>query len=745
MHVASIANSPRWHGVMRPIRKIAFVSPHCAVDFTNGAATATLDALVFLQSLGFQCEVFCNSRLDSPDEVVVEKMLAERGLPCMARNAKIGAYRGRMIFTVYTSVNKDSPASGLASVQNRLKPELQQDGPIFANHSQMRPTLAPGPSPGGRGENGAVPVTIFNSVSTRGAWKDREEVAAFLTGCEIFLRKNRPDVVWTYGGDPVSLAVQQLAKRLGMGVLFFLHNFSYRGLESFRAVDWIAVPSQFSRHYYRRSLGLECEVLPYVIDSGRVLAATRATSPLPDPLPEGEGDIWPHPSPLPTGKRPHPSPLPEGEGTFVTFVNPLPAKGLYAFARIAEVLSRRRPDIRLLVIEGRSGPDWRQATGIDLARLPNVTARPAMPDPRAFYAVTKVLLMPSLWNESFGLAAAEAMMNGIPVLASNRGALPETIGVALPTIERPGALHARQPRPADGRRDRILGGNDHASLGRSNRIRPLEPRRARACPVMAYRPPCADLLRFLQPHRLPGRWRQRIGDPQRASALALHGRPLNAQACARALECPEMPTPLPPIPDLPAVLCDLIRQVPRGRVTTPGTLAAAMGNPVAARWIGHFLLHHGHDSACTCHRVVRAGGVLGPYPDGSEEKTRRLEVEGVAVFEGQIQGTDCSFADFACDRPLEKLARFQNRLAKKVELLSRRGVPRLVGGVDVSYCRKGDSPIFADPLAGARRKLGQSPARKVWPPTRSLRWPAASSSGGRRFAARCAFLILRRT
>ena len=37
--------------------------------------------------------------------------------------------------------------------------------------------------------------------------------------------------------------------------------------------------------------------------------------------------------------------------------------------------------------------------------------------------MTKLLLMPSLWNESFGLVAAEAMLNGIPVLASNRGGL----------------------------------------------------------------------------------------------------------------------------------------------------------------------------------------------------------------------------------------------------------------------------------------------------------------------------------
>ena len=50
-------------------------------------------------------------------------------------------------------------------------------------------------------------------------------------------------------------------------------------------------------------------------------------------------------------------------------------------------------------------------------------------DPRKFYRVTKAIVMPSLWNESFGLVAAEAMANGIPVLASNRGALPETVGL----------------------------------------------------------------------------------------------------------------------------------------------------------------------------------------------------------------------------------------------------------------------------------------------------------------------------
>ena len=71
-----------------------------------------------------------------------------------------------------------------------------------------------------------------------------------------------------------------------------------------------------------------------------------------------------------------------------------------------------------------------QGLGIDLGKLKNITILPNTHDPRRFYAITRLLLMPSLWNESFGRAAAEAMLNGIPVLASNRGALPETVGDA---------------------------------------------------------------------------------------------------------------------------------------------------------------------------------------------------------------------------------------------------------------------------------------------------------------------------
>ena len=43
--------------------------------------------------------------------------------------------------------------------------------------------------------------------------------------------------------------------------------------------------------------------------------------------------------------------------------------------------------------------------------------------------------MPSLWHESGGRAAIEALSLGIPVIATNRGGLPEVLGDAAITID----------------------------------------------------------------------------------------------------------------------------------------------------------------------------------------------------------------------------------------------------------------------------------------------------------------------
>jgi glycosyltransferase involved in cell wall biosynthesis len=73
------------------------------------------------------------------------------------------------------------------------------------------------------------------------------------------------------------------------------------------------------------------------------------------------------------------------------------------------------------------------------------------PDPRAFYAVSKLVLVPSLWRESFGRVATEAVMNGVPVIASTRGALPEVLADAGTLLDIPARYTPQTgvPPPAD--------------------------------------------------------------------------------------------------------------------------------------------------------------------------------------------------------------------------------------------------------------------------------------------------------
>lgn len=114
----------------------------------------------------------------------------------------------------------------------------------------------------------------------------------------------------------------------------------------------------------------------------------------------------------------------------MTFINPQPAKGLTVFARIASELGRKRPDIPMLVVEGRGGAMGLAEAGLDLSGVTSLHRMANTPDPRDFYRVSRAVLMPSLWRESLGRVAMEALANGLPVLASDRGALPETLGDA---------------------------------------------------------------------------------------------------------------------------------------------------------------------------------------------------------------------------------------------------------------------------------------------------------------------------
>jgi deoxyribonuclease V len=140
------------------------------------------------------------------------------------------------------------------------------------------------------------------------------------------------------------------------------------------------------------------------------------------------------------------------------------------------------------------------------------------------------------------------------------------------------------------------------------------------------------------------------------------------------------------LPDLEADLAALIASVPTGKVTTPRALAEALGLPQAAVWVAKYTLAHPHNADCACHRVVRAGGVLGGYlAGGIEAKQQRLLAEGVPVVDGRVDLSQYGVRPQLDQPPLAALLRLQNELADQ---LSTQGVTEsveTVGGIDASY------------------------------------------------------------
>jgi glycosyltransferase involved in cell wall biosynthesis len=113
----------------------------------------------------------------------------------------------------------------------------------------------------------------------------------------------------------------------------------------------------------------------------------------------------------------------------VTFVNPSLHKGVLLFARIAQMLGEARPDIPILVVQsGYDAGALNQIPGIDFSRYPQIMAAPPVEKPADFLALTRLLLVPSIWDEPLGRVAIEAMINGIPPLVSDRGGLSDSIG-----------------------------------------------------------------------------------------------------------------------------------------------------------------------------------------------------------------------------------------------------------------------------------------------------------------------------
>lgn len=233
--------------------------------------------------------------------------------------------------------------------------------------------------------------------------QSRTDEERLFTEAKRLLAEFEPDVLISYGAGLFERSLVEAAREKGLATVFYLANPSYKNRSSFNGIDQVVFDTEATRQLYLDRLGLEGMAIGKFIEP-------------------------------PTLPRDQPRDC-------VLFVNPSAEKGVTLFYRIAQLAAQTIPDLRFLVVESRATLSAaEQRTGMGFSRMSNVEAVGLQSDMGAVFARTRVLLQPSLWHESGARTAIEAMALGIPVVATDRGGIPEVLGEAGIVIPPPKPL-----------------------------------------------------------------------------------------------------------------------------------------------------------------------------------------------------------------------------------------------------------------------------------------------------------------
>ena len=217
-----------------------------------------------------------------------------------------------------------------------------------------------------------------------------------------FLEKFQPDVVMGYSADLFSCILRHEAKIRGIPVVYALCNGLHHTF-SFADCDLIFSPSEATAKLYHDMDGIDVKAVGQFIYRDRVTSNPNKRDP-----------------------------------KYITLVNPAPEKGLAIFVKLAMAYHQKHPEQRFLVVKS-VGNYQRCIAALHYADgapflvsgapnpIPMIDVAEHTDDIRLVYAISKVVVTPSVWHESWGCVATEANFNDIPVLSSKSGGLPEAV------------------------------------------------------------------------------------------------------------------------------------------------------------------------------------------------------------------------------------------------------------------------------------------------------------------------------
>lgn len=217
-------------------------------------------------------------------------------------------------------------------------------------------------------------------------FRARRGSSHFQRALDEVLVEFRPDVVITQLVDAPQLA--QRAQAAGIPAAVYVHDVSLlasAGTEKDLADIGLLSNSTFTARYLREAFGLDSCVMYNLFRAEAYCAA------------------------------------PSGE--YVTFVNPHPLKGVDLALSLAESC----PHIPFLFVGSwLTVPEKKYLRRANA--MSNITWTSSTSAMQDIYGRTRILIAPSCWDETWGRVVTEAQFSGIPVLASNRGGLPEAVG-----------------------------------------------------------------------------------------------------------------------------------------------------------------------------------------------------------------------------------------------------------------------------------------------------------------------------